>query len=555
VILAAIAEGPKTAAQLAVEGDLHRRLVIEVIIRLMRAGWVELYQAAEGITFNVSTAGKVAAGSSELPDTSKRISRWMNFVIDRLTGTLYRSRELPFYHKHVIADRSPNERLVWMQPLNIHVNDSVGALVATLFSDDERFVSMDWAGDRLVERFALASVRGDRVEGLPPRAPVELKRMAIEAAKTASTKPLATGPIMYRPPPMPRQFRERPEEVRPIIFQSSDLIFGGQGHEAALDGAIRKARHRIIIHSTFIAADKFDARKPLLIDATRRGVKIDVMWGEDEERSLSRSTRAAVDRIRREIASIGLLQVHPFSTGSHAKVLIADDGNPDRHFAIVGSCNWFSSGFHSVEVSVRIRDPIMVAIVVEQLAELSRGMDGHWTELTNELARLATLIRLRRSSGGAVGQASLVLGAQHAHYVRQARDEALRRVFVTSHRFSATGRPAVVIPAIAAAEARGISAKLYFGMTSGGLKAEDAAAITRQAGGSGIRLRPIHEPRLHAKILGWDDDFLVVTSQNWLSADPSESNLRKEIGIFIHASGIARLAIEKLEAICTTGTI
>jgi cardiolipin synthase A/B len=57
---------------------------------------------------------------------------------------------------------------------------------------------------------------------------------------------------------------------------------------------------------------------------------------------------------------------------------------------------------------------------------------------------------------------------------------------------------------------------------------------------------PIDEPRLHAKILGWDDDFPVVTSQNWLSADPSEANLRREIGIFIHASGIARLAIEKL---------
>jgi cardiolipin synthase A/B len=302
-------------------------------------------------------------------------------------------------------------------------------------------------------------------------------------------KSFATEPIRYRPPPVPRQYRERPEEVRPIIFQSSDLLFGGNAHEAALDGAIEKARHRIIIHSTFIATEKFGARKPLLVDAARRGVTIDIMWGEDEDRSLSRSTRTAVDQIRREVASIGLLRLHPFSTGSHAKVLIADDGNPDRPFAIVGSCNWFSSGFHSVDVSLRVRDPIMVALVIEQAAELSRGTDGHWTELTNELARLAILIRLNRPSGSALGRASLVLGEQHAHYVRQARDEALRRMFVTNHRFSATGRPAVVIPAIAAAEARGVTGKLYFGTTSGGLKAEDAAAITRQAGVSGIRLR------------------------------------------------------------------
>jgi cardiolipin synthase A/B len=289
IILAAIAESPKTAAQLAVEGDLHRRLVIEVIIRLMRAGWVELDQVADAITFNISAAGKVAAGLSELPDTPKRITRWMNFVIDQLTGTLYRNRELPFYEKHTIADRSSNERLVWMEPLNIEINDSVGALIATLFSDDERFVSMDWAGDRLVDRFALVSVRGDRVEGLPSRAPLELKEMVIEAGRKAAARSVGTESTRYRPPPAPRQFRERPEDIQSIIFQPSDLIFGGEAHEAALDGVIKKARHRIIIHSTFIATDKFDARKPLLIDAVRRGVKIDIMWGVRTKREAYRA--------------------------------------------------------------------------------------------------------------------------------------------------------------------------------------------------------------------------------------------------------------------------
>jgi cardiolipin synthase A/B len=66
-----------------------RRLVIEMIIRLTRAGWVELDQVADGITLNTNAAGKVAAGLRGVPDAPKRISRWMNFVIDRLTGTLY----------------------------------------------------------------------------------------------------------------------------------------------------------------------------------------------------------------------------------------------------------------------------------------------------------------------------------------------------------------------------------------------------------------------------------------------------------------------------------
>jgi len=275
------------------------------------------------------------------------------------------------------------------------------------------------------------------------------------------------------------------------------------------------------------------------------------MWGEDETRSLTKSTRVVVGRLRQQLDSEGYasaVRVHPFSTGSHAKLLVADDGNAERYISIIGSCNWLASGFDSFESSAKLRDPQIVASTIEHLAELSRGSDGHWTELTNELARLAVEIRRRPKPGSIRGEASLVLGPQHAHFVRRARDEAARRMIITSHRFSSVGRPAVVIPAIAAAEARGVDVRLYYGRTSGNLQGEDAADIVRAASERGVKILPIHEPRLHAKILAWDDDFIVVSSQNWLSADPSEANLRKEIGIFLHATGVSRVFSDRLEA-------
>src|SRR5258708_4052937 len=95
------------------------------------------------------------------------------------------------------------------------------------------------------------------------------------------------------------------------------------------------------IHSTFIAEDRFNALRPQLINAVQRhGVAIDVLWGEDEERTIARATRLAVLRLREEINSSGYapqLRLHPFSTGSHAKLIVVDDGRPDRHFAILGS--------------------------------------------------------------------------------------------------------------------------------------------------------------------------------------------------------------------------
>lgn len=44
VLLAALANKPRTVGELAIAGDVPQRLVLEALIRLMRAGWVSLQQ-------------------------------------------------------------------------------------------------------------------------------------------------------------------------------------------------------------------------------------------------------------------------------------------------------------------------------------------------------------------------------------------------------------------------------------------------------------------------------------------------------------------------------
>ena len=51
-------------------------------------------------------------------------------------------------------------------------------------------------------------------------------------------------------------------------------------------------------------------------------------------------------------------------------------------------------------------------------------------------------------------------------------------------------------------------------------------------------------------VLAWDNDFVVISSQNWLSADPSESNPRGEMGVFLHAPGAGRRVIERFQFEC-----
>jgi cardiolipin synthase len=548
-LLAAVVTEARAVDALASQADLPRRLVLEILIRLMRAGWIVLDQGPAGVTFSASAEGKAVVDQDELPSVRKRIKRWMNFVVDRVTGTVYRSRELPFYEKHVLQQRAERERLVWMEPRDIAF-DGPASLVSTLLADDEKFIEMEPAGDRPVDRYALVTVHNGKVDGLPTRAPGELSELVLQAARNAPREPAGEGSPTYTPaPPRPYKDRDLPAPMRGI-FEFDDLILGGKEHEEVFLESIRRANRRLIIHSTFIAEAKFALVRPLLHDAVKRGVLIDILWGEDDEKTDSKATNATVRRLRQEVAAAGhysSLRLHSFSTRSHSKIIVADDGSGDRFFAVVGSCNWLSSGFESFEASVRLRDPQLVAGVLDQLAELTCGSDGHWTELTNDIARMANESRHRKILTGARAELTIVLGPQHAQYVREARDRAVNRLFVTSHRFGSAHRAAIIVPAIAAAEKRGIQAKVYYGMASGNVSPGDAIRLTQVAAEYGVQIRPVREPRLHGKILAWDDDSLLLTSQNWLSADPSEANLRREIGVFIRSQGAARYAIERFE--------
>jgi hypothetical protein len=189
-----------------------------------------------------------------------------------------------------------------------------------------------------------------------------------------------------------------------------------------------------------------------------------------------------VARLRQKIDALGLerLVLHPFSTRSHCKLLIADDGSLERFTACVGSCNWLSSGFTSFEASVRLRDSGIVADVLDQLAELSRGSNGHWTELTNDFVALASNLRTQRRHPSGRARASIVLSGRHAEFIRKARDDSKSRIFVASHRLGIAAGPAVLSSALAAAKAKSINVDLFYGIPSGPFDGADAARLVRK---------------------------------------------------------------------------
>jgi phosphatidylserine/phosphatidylglycerophosphate/cardiolipin synthase-like enzyme len=539
LILAALAETPRSAAEVAKEGRLPHRLVIEVVIRLMRAGWVELNETSKGSCFRATAAGRKAAGLDELPSAPKRMSRWMNFVIDRISGTIYRSREMPFHHENEIRSRAERELIVVIEPRDIPPNFGVHDLVDCLFADDERFVAVDPAGDRLMERFGLVTVRGAEIDGLPSRAPQELKTAILEAAFSVRALRAGTPNLAFRPSEPTRGEGIRPPP-REVAFGPQDLVIGGDAHQAMFEHMLSHARRRVVIHSTFVRVDRFDEQLDVLAAAAKNGVIIDILWGEGDRVGLEGRTRAAVKLIRQQLQDAGLhemIRLHAFTTRSHAKFILADKG--ESVVGLVGSCNWFTTDFSNFEVSARLRDPALVSDLAYVAAELSRGAHGLWTELTTSLARLAEEARLSPQPTGPRVTGRLVLGPEHKGYVRDARDAAQSYLLVASHQLSPAARQAVLVPALAAPAASALTMDAYYEL--GSLAGPSADADSK------VKFHQVK--RMHAKFLAWDHNNLVITSQNWLSADPSAANPLREIGVFISSPGIAEPVVSAVEAL------
>jgi phosphatidylserine/phosphatidylglycerophosphate/cardiolipin synthase-like enzyme len=148
----------------------------------------------------------------------------------------------------------------------------------------------------------------------------------------------------------------------------------------------------------------------------------------------------------------------------------------------------------------------------------------------------------------------VIIGAQHNHFVLRARDEAQHRALVVSHKLGPVSAPSIVIPLMAAARQRGIEARVFYGKTRRPMSSRAEGQLTGRAEEGGVVLNAIQSPRLHAKVLAWDDDAIAVSSLNWLSADPTEIGSLNEIGIWIKAPGAAKTMIDDFErALSLTG--
>lgn len=553
LLLDAVSRAPATAAELAVASRLPRRVIIEAFIRLMRAGWVEVLVTSRGAAFQITSVGASRVHQDQLPAATVTEPRWRSFAIEPITGSVFRGRELELVHRNRIPSGTPEQPIVH---INAASEPSVGDLsevFSAIEAEDELIIGVDRGAEKLVDRYAIVTVRDGVIEGLPGRASPVLRLLigkAAEAAENEATKGIAKAIVDGASVLASASSQEIDfPQLQDATFDAADVVIDGPEHARAFERMVTGATERLIIHSTFLSEERAQAIFPQLIKAAERGVKVDILWGQDDIGTATRSSQIVAAKLQAQATSAGWegsIRVHPFSTNSHAKLVVADTSKGGWN-ALIGSCNWLASDFTSFEASMRLRDPILVGSLIRKLGGLAQGRPGVWNDLAVELSVLGRRVMEGPSVGGRKVPTRLIYGSEHARLMLEARDRARERLFVLSHRIGLAAHPVALLPALAAVEANGIAASFYYGRTTGPLSGAASADLIREFAKKGLSIRPIHRPRLHAKVLGWDGNSLAISSLNWLSADPSEAAPYREIGVFVDAPKIAENFLIRFE--------
>lgn len=532
MLLWALHKNPSTPSLLAAEMNLPRHVVIEIIWKLMRFGWVEA--TADRENFSATNAGiRVLHIPDGLPTLEWLDQTIVRAVIEPSQGRVYPSSEVVVIHKsrlQLLEKEFDIRRLNYGRFVQPNIEELEYAAQACLKNPYEDFVRINTDRSKADLRYIIVNVFEGECQGLPKNAPQLLVNDIRKAARIKKK-----GTIKFK-----KQIQNPlPKVVDNISIDEQDILLEGSVHLEKVREILRLSSHRIIIHSTFLSLKGFQNLQEDIRVAVRKGARIDILYGADANEKTREKNFSVASKISKLIAEDRVLKhsvvMHMISTKSHAKLIIADQGRSDEFIAIVGSCNWLSSPYSRVETSILLRDNRVIAHILKEICEMIFAVSCT-SSLVADLQDISLGIRQKT---GPVGEASvsLIIGNSHDGLIRKARDEAYSSIDVGGDFFGQAGEAKTVIPLMSAGK-NGVRSKIWYSRPKLPVTDEDLSDLSFLAEEKRVELSQVDEGVLHGKFLAWDDSDVVISSLNWSSAGTKADNPWREIGIHIHMPGI-----------------
>lgn len=522
--------------------NLPRRLVIEALTNLLRAGWIEIRASEDGIIFKATATGMLRGQDEDLPTNLHSEQRWMSLCFDCLTGSWMKSDDLDLVY-------------------NSDLPDDANILDPTVLTFDPREVPRDLLqlkpdegldpvepGFRTPSRpFARVKVSFGEIEGLPTYASLYLRSQLLDAAD-ASDGPgeaLAQG----------ISGDDANETYVGVV--NDDIVVGGPEHLALLVGALERARSTVIIHSCFLHPEVIGRLAPHFEKAARRKVRVELLWGlqYDPETPEKRRPITETEKLLAALPATirARVQLSTVSSRSHAKFVVFDDKD-GQWTAVIGSCNWLSSWYDAIDVSIIVRSPFIVSQLLARIISTQQPASGGWPPMTIRLNRLWGQIARHRQ--GHTEEFSyrvrLVADMEHHACVTQARDEAIssptpQSIIVGCDLYGISAETSVLTPTGRAAEL-GNPVSLLFQRPSRYMSEEGRKPDITELDARGLHLTQVD--KLHGKFLICGEQSAVITSFNWMSTALDGTRSRNaEFGLKVVGPRIGLMIADKLAAL------
>ena len=541
MLLAELANDQHSVAELATLANLPSRMIVEALIALLRANWIEVRADNRGTRFSATPVGRKRVGEDDLPARTSRDIRWTSLCFDGNTGAWLRSDDLKLvYHEDLPADADLLPGLYQ----TYDIRD--GAVRALLPLDIDEALEPEGPAPRNASRpYARFSIGDGEIDGLPASAPPRLRELIqSEAAKRGHVaRHLSSA---QEPAHDAGVFRD--------TFSAEDLIVGGAAHLSAIQAALAEAHTACVIHSCFVHPETVRRLLPDLAKAAKRQVRVELLWGlrrdaEDEGTPPPVSDADVVlDSLSPQLRK--RIRMARVSSDSHGKLILWDrkDGGWN---SLLGSCNWLSSWYDAVDVSLVSRSPGLAVRLMSWLLETQLPSIGGWSAQTRRLNAYLGDARSYSSRNGEAGEhiVKLLIDEDHFAALRTARDQARQDIVLGCDLFGSAAETTTMVPMQRAAEL-GRSVSIYYARPTKRLRDEGLTPRPEDYAPRGLRLGAV--AKLHAKFLAWDDDAFVASSFNWLSTIPDTRVVGAEFGLLIEGaplraalrSSLAELGIE-----------
>ncbi|HAG85799.1 MAG TPA: hypothetical protein DCL61_32835 [Cyanobacteria bacterium UBA12227] len=550
---------------------LPNRLIVEVLVTLAQAGWIAVSNDLEG-SFILTSKGKAVLDSSDdkLPPGTSISSKETFIIMERFTGGIISPSEIT-YKNNGELDRKKIWEFACKLPANIADNnlgiEQVQHLLPKGQGERIRFI----APPQLISQdyywlLVNADLEEKRVIGLPDCWQGSLKELLLENAEDFARKypdkaQKENGSTEVRP--------ERKREAKDVLpgtystkIHSEDLLITHRAHIEQLQKALNEeAKSTILVASAFLNTGKLLNVREWVLNALRRGVNVDLLWGyrdEDKSSQSEKNTKEWLDKFQKDAKKVncGNLRINELPTDSHAKLLIYDSDKGYK--AYVGSYNWLSKSTEAGINADEIGSDVTVCLHHQGLvADLSRSVASLWdtgqrnrlsSDAPNHWQRIAGTLEekifqdttdvITEVMNTLTCKVRIVHTNEHEGLMRQYLGKAQKRCVVVSNKIDPGEEVAVfrlIKPLRKRSDELGTIAPIVLYGDSKRL-GDGEATFRKQVEGVNGTLK--YKEGLHSKVIVVDN-MAIISSYNFLSGDPSNKVKRvREIGVLVEGGDV-----------------